>query len=147
MKIQPGFYPINKTLQRGETVGKPAATQNFADFMQQQEEGRTQEELQRKLEDIRLQGERLTRSMTLRELILYRQMVKSFLEDTVRRGIGLKNTKGWDRRGRGKRYKILDEVDALLVTMGEELLQTEEGRLELLRKVGEIRGLLINFAF
>jgi uncharacterized protein YaaR (DUF327 family) len=147
VKIQPGFYPMNKTLQRGETANRPAPSQNFADLMQQQEEGRNQEELHRKLEDIRLQGDRLTRSMTVRELVLYRQMVKGFLEDTVRRGIGLKDTKGWDRRGRGKRYKLLEEVDAMLVSMGEELLQSEEGRLDLLHKVGEIRGMLINFVF
>jgi len=115
--------------------------------MQQQDEQRTQEQLQRKLDDIRLQGERLTRSMTVRELVLYRQMVKAFLEDTVKRGVGLKETRGWDRRGRSKRYKLLEEVDAMLVGMGEELLQSEEGRLELLHKVGEIRGLLINLAF
>jgi hypothetical protein len=147
MKIQPGMFPMNKTLQRNESAGKPIQARSFADLMQKHDEQRTQEELQRKLEEIRMQGERLTRSMTLRELVLYRQMVKSFLEDTLRRGIGLKVTQGWDRRGRGKRYKILEEVDALLVSMGEELLQTEEGRLELLRKVGEIRGLLINLAF
>jgi len=115
--------------------------------MQKQQEERTQEELKRKLEDIRLQGERLSRSMTVRELVLYRQMVKDFLEDTLKRGIGLKETRGWDRRGRGKRYKLLEEVDAMLVSMGEELLQSEEGRIELLRKVGEIRGMLINLAF
>lgn len=147
MKIQPGFYPMNKTVQRGETANRPAPSQNFSDMMQQQEENRSHEELQRKLEDIRLQGDRLTRSMTVRELVLYRQMVKGFLEDTVRRGIGLRETKGWDRRGRGKRYKLLEEVDALLVGMGEELLQSEEGRLDLLHKVGEIRGMLINLVF
>lgn len=147
MKIQPGFLPLNKTLQRGESANRPAPSQNFADLMQQQEEGRTQEELQRKLEDIRLQGDRLTKSMTVRELVLYRQMVKGFLEDTVRRGIALKDTRGMDRRGRGKRYKLLEEVDAMLVGMGEELLQTEEGRIELLGKVGEIRGMLINLVF
>lgn len=147
MKIQPGFYPVNKTVQRGESANRPAPTQNFGDLLQQQEEQRTHEELQRKLEDIRLQGERLTRSMTVRELVLYRQMVKVFLEDTVRRGIALKETRGWDRRGRGKRYKLLEEVDAMLVNMGEELLHTEEGRLDLLQKVGEIRGILINLVF
>jgi uncharacterized protein YaaR (DUF327 family) len=147
MKIQPGFYPVNKTLQRGESGSRPAQTQNFGDLMQQQEEQRTHEELQRKLEDIRLQGDRLTRSMTVRELVLYRQMVKGFLEDTVRRGIALKETKGWDRRGRGKRYKLLEEVDSMLVSMGEELLQSEEGRIDLLFKVGEIRGILINLVF
>jgi len=147
MKIQPGLYPVNKSVQRGEPPSRPALSHNFADLMQQQEESRTQEELKRKLEDIRLQGDRLSRSMTVRELVLYRQMVKSFLEDTVGRGIGLKETKGWDRRGRGKRYKLLEEVDAMLVGMGEELLKTEEGRIDLLHKVGEIRGILINLVF
>jgi uncharacterized protein len=147
MKIQSGYYPVNKTVQRGEMMSRPTQTQNFGDMMQQQEEQRTHEELQRKLEDIRLQGDRLTRSMTVRELVLYRQMVKAFLEDTVRRGIALKETKGWDRRGRGKRYKLLEEVDAMLVAMGEELLQSEEGRIDLLHKVGEIRGILINILF
>lgn len=85
--------------------------------------------------------------MTVRELKLYRMMVKGFLEDTLKRGIALKETKGWDRRGRGKRYKILEEVDSMLVAMGEELLGSEEGRLELLQRVGEIRGLLINLVF
>lgn len=147
MKIQPGFYPVGKTLQRGESANRPAQSQGFGDLMQQQDEQRTHEELQRKLEDIRLQGDRLSRSMTVRELVLYRQLVKGFLEDTVRRGIALKETKGWDRRGRGKRYKLLEEVDSMLVSMGEELLQNEEGRIDLLNKVGEIRGILINLVF
>ncbi|MCC3377017.1 YaaR family protein [Cohnella sp. REN36] len=147
MKIGPGYFPLNNTVQRNETNARPPQTQTFGDFMKQSDEGRSQEELQRKLEDIRLQGDRLMRSMTVRELKLYRIMVKSFLEDTVKRGIGLKETKGWDRRGRGKRYKILEEVDTMLVSMGEELLHNEEGRLELLEKVGEIRGLLINLVF
>ncbi|MFC5701308.1 YaaR family protein [Cohnella faecalis] len=147
MKIQPGYFPLGKTLQRGETSSRPAPAQNFGDFMHQNDEQRSNEELQRKLEDIRMQGDRLARSMTVRELKLYRNMVKSFLEDTVRRGVGLKETRGWDRRGRGKRYKLLEEVDEMLVAMGEELLQTEEGRIDLLNKVGEIRGILINFVF
>ncbi|WP_130604575.1 YaaR family protein [Cohnella abietis] len=147
MKIQTGFYPVNKTLMRGELASRPAQAQSFGDLMQQNEEQRTHEELQRKLEDIHLQGERLNRSMTIRELVLYRQMVKGFLEDTVRRGVALRETKGWDRRGRGKRYKLLEEVDEMLIAMGEELLKSEEGRIDLLQKVGEIRGILINLVF
>jgi len=148
MKIQsPGYPLINKAVPRGELANRPPQMQSFGDMLHHQDEQRTQEELQRKLEDIRLQGDRLARSMTVRELVLYRQMVKSFLEDTVKRGVGLKDTRGWDRRGRSKRYKLLEEVDAMLVAMGEELLATEEGRLDLLNKVGEIRGILINLAF
>lgn len=147
MKIQPGLFPTNKTVQRGEQPARPAPASSFADLMREQEERRTHEELKRKIEEIKAQGERLARSMTVRELLVYREMVRSFLNDTLRRGIGLKETRGWDRRGRGRRYKLLQEVDAILVSLGEELLRTEEGRMELLRKVGEIRGLLINLAF
>jgi len=68
----------------------------------------------------------------------------AFLEDTVRRGIGIKETRGWDRRGRGKKYKLLDEIDQHLVSLAEELLSHEQGRIEILHRVGEIRGLLIN---
>lgn len=120
---------------------------NFADVLVQQNAQRTNEQLQQKLQDIHRQGERLAKLMTVRELKLYRAMVKSFLEDTVRRGVGLKEVRGFDRRGRVKRYKLLDEIDETLVSMAEELLDTEEGRLQLLNKIGEIRGILINLLF
>ncbi|MBM7569357.1 uncharacterized protein YaaR (DUF327 family) [Paenibacillus sacheonensis] len=120
---------------------------SFSDVMNVQDEQRTIEQLQEKLKDIHNQGERLARSMTVRELKLYRQMVKQFLEDTVRRGVGMKETRGFDRRGRTKRYKLLEEIDASLVLMGEELLESEDGRLKLLQSVGDIRGMLINLFF
>lgn len=126
---------------------KPVQPANFADVMVQQDAQRSQEQLQQKLQDIHKQGDRLAKNMTVRELMVYRQMVKSFLEDTLRRGVGLKEVRGFDRRGRVKRYKLLDEIDAHLVSMGEDLLTTEEGRIELLNKIGEIRGILINLMF
>ncbi|MNW32744.1 hypothetical protein D3C74_96900 [compost metagenome] len=94
-----------------------------------------------------MQGDRLARSMTVRELKAYKVLVKRFLEETVRRGVSMKDTKGWDRRGRSKRYKLIDEVDSILLRMAEELLDTEQGKIELLQGVGEIRGMLINLAF
>jgi uncharacterized protein YaaR (DUF327 family) len=132
---------------RNDLANKPMQMKNFSDILGGQEQERTQEQLQKKLLDIHTQGERLSKSMTVRELMAYRQMVKKFLEDTVRRGIGLKETKGWDRRGRTKRYKLIEEIDIALVAMAEELLESEEGRIDLLNRVGEIRGMLINLLF
>ncbi|MFD0717108.1 YaaR family protein [Paenibacillus sp. GCM10027626] len=147
MKINPGWRPLGQDRARTDIGTKPVQPKSFNDIMHQQEEMRSMEQLQQKLQDIHLQGERLSRAMTVRELKLYRQMVKQFLEDTVRRGIGLKEVRGFDRRGRTKRYKLLDEIDEALVAMGEELLATEEGHLELLQKIGDIRGMLINLFY
>lgn len=147
MKIDPGFRPLGQNRSSTDTANKPVQMKSFADAMVQQDAQRTQDQLQQKLQEIHNQGERLARTMTVRELKLYRQMVKRFLEDTVRRGIGLKELRGFDRRGRTKRYKLLDEIDEALVAMAEELLDSEQGRIELLGRIGEIRGMLINLLF
>lgn len=147
LKIDPGYRPLKSGLGVSDSPAKPVQSKSFADVMQQHGQQATQEELNRRFKEIQMQGDRLARSMTVRELKAYRMMVKRFLEDTVRRGVGLKESRGWDRRGRGKRYKLLDEVDAALLAMADELLETEQGKIELLQKIGEIRGMLINLCF
>lgn len=148
MKINPGWRPLDKDITRPEhSVPPQAQGKSFSDLMQQQDEQASHEQLKLKLEQIQQQGERLAKSMTVRELVNYKQLIKLFLEETVRRGIVLKDTKGWDRRGRGKRYKLLDEIDRHLVEMAEGMLEYEQGRIDLLNKVGEIRGMLINLFF
>lgn len=147
MKIDPGFRPLNSGLGINDNTPKPVQSKTFSDVMQQQGERASQEELNRRFKEIQLQGDRLARSMTIRELKAYRLLVKRFMEDTVRRGVGMKDSRGWDRRGRGKRYKLLDEIDAALLEMADEMLETEQGKIELLQKIGEIRGMLINLVF
>lgn len=147
MKIDQGFRTLGQNRANNDAGAGKAQPRNFADVMVQQDAMRTQEQLQQKLQDIHRQGDRLAKIMTVRELKLYRQMVKQFLEDTIRRGVVLKEVKGFDRRGRIKRYKLLDEVDAALVEMAEELLESEQGRMELMAKIGELRGMLINLLF
>ncbi|QJC50167.1 YaaR family protein [Paenibacillus albicereus] len=147
MKIDPGYRPLGQDRVSGSGSGRAVQPKSFADVMQQQNGSRTREELQQKLQDIQAQGDRLARSMTVRELQTYKAMVKQFLELTVRRGVGIKDVRSMDRRGRIKRHKLLDEVDESLLAMAEELLQTEQGRMQLLQSVGDIRGLLINLLF
>jgi len=147
MRVDQGWRPVGQNRASADSSMKPVQPANFADVMVQQDAQRTQEQLNQKLQDIHRQGDSVAKNMTVRELMLYRQMVKLFLEDTIRRGVGLKEVRGFDRRGRVKRYKLLDEIDATLVTMAEDLLDSEEGRIELLNKIGEIRGILINLMF
>ncbi len=147
LKIDPGFRPLNSRLGVSDNATKPTQAKSFADVMHKHGEQASKDELNRKFKEIQLQGDRLARSMTVRELKAYRLMVKGFLEDTVRRGVGIKDSRGWDRRGRGKRYKLLDEIDATLLQMADELLESEQGKIDLLQKIGEIRGMLINLCF
>ncbi|GKU77115.1 YaaR family protein [Paenibacillus sp. L3-i20] len=147
MRVDHSWRPLGQNRPNADSAMKPIQAASFADVMIQQDAERTQEQLNGKLQDIHRQGDRLAKNMTVRELMLYRQMVKQFLEDTIRRGVGIKEVRGFDRRGRVKRYKLLDEIDATLVSMAEDLLDSEQGRIDLLNKIGEIRGILINLLF
>ncbi|WP_340020654.1 YaaR family protein [Paenibacillus sp. FSL K6-1096] len=147
MKINPGYRPLKSELSATDAERRPVEHKNFNDVFQQHSQQKTIDELNRQIKDIQQQGDRLSKSMTVRELAIYRNMIKRFLEETARRGVILKETKGWDRRGRGKRYKLLEEIDAALLNMADDLLDSEQGRIDLLGRVGEIRGLLINFSF
>jgi uncharacterized protein len=148
VKINPGWHPTSKNVKVSEnSVPSHTSSRNFSEMMIRHANKVTQEQLVRLFEQIGLQGDRLSRNMTLRELRQYKLLVKKFLEETARRGVHLKDTRGWDRRGRSKRYKLLEEVDAELLQMAEELLETEQGRIELLHQIGEIRGMLIHFLY
>lgn len=148
MKINPGWRPFNKDAIRTDNgANTNALSRPFSGFLHEERETATQEQLTRRMEQIHRQGERLARSMTVRELREYKMLVKRFLEETARKGVGLRETRGWDRRGRTKRYQLLEEIDQSLLSMADELLATENGKIEILAKIGEIRGLLINLFF
>ncbi|UJF33140.1 YaaR family protein [Paenibacillus hexagrammi] len=148
MKINPGWQPIGKNVKVSDNVPSPmTAPRNFSDIMHQHDEKVSQEQLTQMMQQISLQGDRLARSMTVRELRQYKLMVKKFLEETARRGVSLRDTKGWDRRGRSKRYKLLEEIDVHLLALADELLENEQGRIDILHRIGEIRGMLINLLF
>lgn len=147
MRVDQSYRPLGQNRTTNDSARREVQPNQFSEMLMQKNKQHTVSELQQRIKSIQEQGDRLARHMTVRELKLYRQMVKQFLEETLRQGIGLKEVRGFDRRGRVKRYKLLEEVDEKLVILAEELLETEEGRIQLLNTLGEIRGILINFVF
>jgi uncharacterized protein YaaR (DUF327 family) len=148
LKINPGWQPIGKNVKVSDNATPPQmAHRNFSDIMQQNHEKFSQEQLTKMMQQISLQGDRLAKSMTVRELRQYKLLVKQFLEETARRGVNLRDTRGWDRRGRSKRYKLLEEIDKELLNLADEMLESEQGHIDILQKIGEIRGMLINLLF
>jgi len=148
MKINPGWRPLGGEIRRVEH-GQPQhlEVKSFADTLRDHEQRASQEQLKQMMEEINRQAERLARSMTLRDLRQYKLLIKRFLEETARRGVGIRDTRGWDRRGRTKRYKLLEEIDKHLLELADDLISSEQGRIEILYRIGEIRGLLINLRF
>lgn len=102
------------------------------------------EQLTRLIGDISSTGERLAKSRSLRELARFKMLVKRFLQEAVNYGLETKQNHTWNRFGEGRRLKIVETIDQHLIELTEDLLNEEKQTIDLLEKIGEIKGLLVN---
>lgn len=146
MKIDNGLRPafIKGTEQRR---GIPVEKTNFRDMVKGEGERLSNERLQTLLKEIDAQGEILARSRNVRDYYAYRNLIKRFMEEAVRHGVTLDERKVLNRRGRSRVHKIVKEIDAELLALADELLSAEAPLIDMLARIGEIRGMLINLYF
>ncbi|MBB5173017.1 YaaR family protein [Texcoconibacillus texcoconensis] len=136
-----GRTSLHKTSQK-QTGTDPKVT--FQEIMREGRDNKTYERLQQLLGKIDDQGKVLSESRTVEDLRKYKEMVKEFMDDAVKLGLNLEEKRGFNRRGKTKVYKIVREVDSKLVDLTDAVLNQQKKSLDILDKVGEIRGLLVN---
>ena len=110
------------------------------------EEAELQEKLNGLMNDITAQGEKIAEHMDIRDMKKYRELVKDFLNEVVNRSHKFSRENFLDRRGRHRVYGIVKLVDKNLDELAGELVKDEKDHLEILNKVGEIRGLLLDIS-
>jgi uncharacterized protein len=103
-----------------------------------------QNKLENLLKGIEDQGKRLSESQTIKELINYKDMVKRFIGETVKKTYAVKEEASWDRRGRHKVYTTIENINQKLEELTSAVLSQQEDQLKILEKVDEIRGMLVD---
>ncbi|MBU8907781.1 YaaR family protein [Desertibacillus haloalkaliphilus] len=132
-------------LSRAESKkSEPSASVSFSEVMGKQRNEKAYEKLNQLMQKIDDQGKTLSESRTVEDLRKYKQLVKEFMEDAVQLGLSLEERRGFNRRGRTKVYKIVQEVDRKLLDLTDAVLAKQKKGLEILDMVGEIKGLLVN---
>ena len=141
---------INQDLRVGlktnhKELKQPNHSQNrFGEILVKQGSKLQTEQLTRLLGDISAAGDRVARSRNLRELARFKMLIKRFLQEAVEYGLDMKQSHTWNRFGEGRRLKIVETIDEHLVELAQEILNEEKDTIELLDRIGEIKGLLIN---
>jgi uncharacterized protein YaaR (DUF327 family) len=100
--------------------------------------------LNKLLEKITEQGEQLSQNPTYAELRSYRNLVRSFIGETVNRSYVLESRLGWDNRGRQKMYSVIKRVDEEMAGLAEDVRIGQERQLSIMERLGAIRGLLVD---
>ncbi|MCM3359968.1 MULTISPECIES: YaaR family protein [unclassified Psychrobacillus] len=129
---------------RKDTMQNNIQSAKFGQMITKQDQRMQTEALTKLLGDITTAGDRLARSRNLRDMAKFKMLIKKFLEEAVDFGMGLKQSHTWNRFGEGRKLKIVETIDEKLVELAEEILSQEKSSIELLDKIGEIKGLLIN---
>ena len=74
----------------------------------------------------------------------YRGLVKDFLNEVVNRSHKFSRENFLDRRGRHRVYGMIKLVDERMDELATALVQDERDHIDILNKVDEIRGLLLD---
>ncbi|MBS4175793.1 YaaR family protein [Bacillus sp. FJAT-49736] len=133
---------LEKSRQDAKQVA--AGGTKFSAIVQKQEEKLQMDQLNKLLSEIESAGEKLAKSRTFKDLAKYKALVKRFVRETVDFGMNLKQSHTWNQYGEGRKLNIIETIDKQLVELTDEHIKKESSSIDILGKIGEIKGLLIN---
>jgi uncharacterized protein YaaR (DUF327 family) len=117
---------------------------NFQSLVQRNESKLQLDQLVRLMGEIEVQGERLSKGKHLRDLARFKQLVKRFVKEAVDFGLELSEQNSWSPGGYVNTLHVVKLIDEKLVELTNEMIDKESESMDLLKKIGEIKGLLIN---
>ncbi len=131
--------PVEQTSQAQEADG----TFKFT-LVSRIEEQDLQNALIGMMEEITRQGDKLSKHRDIKDMKRYRALIKDFLNEVVNRSHAFSRENFLDRKGRHRVYGIIRLIDQNLDELAQELVKDEQDNLEILRRIGEIEGLLLD---
>lgn len=131
--------PVEQTKQMAPTDGNFKFT--LVSHIQEQE---LQTRLTALMEEITMQGEKISKKKDIKDMKKYRGLIKEFLNEIVNRSHSFSRENFLDRKGRHRVYGIVRLIDENLDELAQELIKDEQDSIAILNKIGEIRGLLLD---
>ncbi|MCL2059660.1 MAG: YaaR family protein [Oscillospiraceae bacterium] len=122
----------------------PGGSAAFLDAVKSAEDKNVVERLRAKAVEIAAQGEKLADKVDIRELRVYKKMVSDFMDEAVGNSRKFSKQSFLDRRGRHKVYAVIKKVNEELDDLTREVLQGEKDRLKILKKLDDIKGLILD---
>lgn len=116
---------------------------DFSNILSQtkQLQGQELELFLKKLDD---QGKKLSETMSVQDLVEFKNMVKRFLKSTLGKSRSMQEETIWDFRGQPKVMARVTKIDRALEELGEQILSSQAEPLKVLAKIDEIKGLIVD---
>ncbi len=123
---------------------KEVQKQEFMSKFQEIKSDDVRNHLESLYDKIAKQSDRIGDKLHLSEVIKYKGLVREFLDVAVKNSHHFEKQNFLDKRGRHRVYSIVKNVDRELDHLTKEFLTQEVDRISVLRRLDDIRGMLID---
>ena len=107
-------------------------------------EGDFRNKLKNLLERIDQQAQKLSERLDIAELKRYRSLVTEFIDISVRNSSEYKREHTLDGKGRHRIFGIVKKIDVELEALTREVLRGQKDYINVLAKLEDIRGMLVD---
>jgi uncharacterized protein len=96
------------------------------------------------LDEVNESGERLQESQSLENIRVFREAVRSFLAHVMKRALDVVEHESGAGVRKRKRFALVEVIDGKLESLATAVLAGQADQMEILRRIDEIRGLLVD---
>lgn len=133
------------TLREISTVSETKVDKGFKfTLLSQIDQSELQEKLKEMVDEITKQGQKISEHMDIRDLKVYRTMISNFINEVVANSHKFSRENFLDKRGRHRVYGIVRLVNDKLDELAQELISSEKDQVNILDRIGEIQGLVLD---
>lgn len=147
MRIQKKRQTGNSTapvIKTGHKRIEATSKREFPDLLQHYEQDDGKEKLEALIRSLDEIGQRLVKSFSLYDFKTYKDVLKNFLRQTSGQNYQLKEETGHTRLGKTKIYQTIHMINAELEELSKLILAKQKDQLQILMKLDQIRGLLVD---
>ena len=125
-------------------VDKKTIKETFKMKLEDIEQENIRNELKVLYDKIEIQSEKLQDILFIDDLINYKKLIKEFLNVTVNNSHIFFKENSLDRRGRHRIYSLVKKVDQELDELTQDFLENEDKRINILKRLNDIKGILMD---
>lgn len=147
MKIREGLNSSAKINEVSSSEQKKVAETNrnaFEGQLKRVEEHNVEERIKYLVDRITEQGEKLGKKVDVKELKIYKKLISDFLDETLNNSQKFSKESFIDRRGRHRVYATVKKINAELEELTKAVLSSEKDNLDILQRIEDIRGLVLD---
>jgi len=136
-----GRLPVRGNDIHGIKAAEPAIFRRTLTDMSKEMYALRLQEMKKAIDE---QGERLADRADVKEYERYRRLIKEFLDEIVSNGYSFSREDAYASRGRHRYIATVQVIDEKLDELGKEVMKEHADKIEVLNRIDDIRGLLLD---